>query len=61
MVTKDHKHCLNCRHGRLDPVASKVTCNHPQRPRTSAAAVEVIRWAVGCPQHEKEDADARPK
>lgn len=46
------QHCLNCRHGSLDPVADKVFCKHPARPHASADRSEVIRWAVGCPQHQ---------
>ena len=47
--------CLTCKHGSLSPEAGKVTCSHPQRPKGSADAVEVIRWAVGCPQHEPQE------
>lgn len=44
--------CLDCKHGSLDHRADKVHCHHPMRPKGQADRVEVIRWFVGCPQHE---------
>lgn len=48
------KHCMNCLHHRFVYSTGKVHCEHPLRPapKGQADACEVIRWAVGCPQHE---------
>ena len=55
-MAKDPKHCFNCKHGSLDLGTDKVFCQHPERPhpKGSADRTEVIRWAIGCPQHTKD-------
>jgi hypothetical protein len=47
------KHCFNCVHGSLELKSDTVHCAHPQRPHPKGHGhrTEIIRWAVGCPQH----------
>jgi hypothetical protein len=44
-----NKNCLTCKHGRIH---QSVYCRHPQRPEGSSL---VVRWAAGCPQHERKE------
>jgi hypothetical protein len=48
------KDCMNCKHGDFVLATGMVHCTHPERPvpKGQAHGAEVIRWAVGCPQHE---------